>query len=96
MRYIRVAHDAVLERCRVTGIAAEVTWLMISDFIVEGYGYLCDDQGMARKSIETQRDGYFNDDMFIAQVADIFEWKFPGICGIFLFDNAPSHKKIST
>ena len=34
--------------------------------------------------------------MFVAQVKkalDIFEQKFPGVCGIFLFDNAPSHKK---
>ena len=34
--------------------------IMISDFIVEGYGYLCDDQDKARKSLETQKDGYFN------------------------------------
>ena len=34
--------------------------------------------------------------MFIAQVKcamTIFESKFPGITSIFLFDNAPSHKK---
>ena len=34
--------------------------------------------------------------MFIAQVEcaiTIFERKFPDITGIFLFDNAPSHKK---
>ena len=36
--------------------------------------------------------------MFIAQVKDavkIFEGKFPGITGIFSFDNAPSHKKFA-
>lgn len=36
--------------------------------------------------------------MFIAQVKraiTIFERKFPGITGIFLCDNAPSHKKFA-
>ena len=70
--------------------------IMVSDFIIEGHGYLKDDKEAARLYLETQKEGYFNNDMFIAQVKraiTIFERKFPDITGIFLFDNAPSHKK---
>ena len=69
---------------------------MVSDFIVEGHGYLRDDKGEARLYLETQRDGYFNNEMFIKQVEgalQTFKHKFPGVTGLFLFDNAPSHKK---
>ena len=69
---------------------------MVSDFIIEGHGYLKEDKEEARLYLETQKEGYFNNEMFIAQVKraiKIFEKKFPGITGIFLFDNAPSHKK---
>ena len=37
--------------------------IMVSDFIVEGYGYLCNDKKMARLYLETQKDGYFNSDV---------------------------------
>ena len=70
--------------------------IMVSDFLVEGNGYLQDDNGSARLYLETNKEGYFNNEMFIDQVKraiDIFDRKFPGITGIFLFDNAPSHKK---
>ena len=70
--------------------------IMVSDFIIECHGYLKDDKEAARLYLETQKEGYFNNDMFIAQVKraiTIFERKFPDITGIFLFDNAPSHKK---
>ena len=43
-----------------------------------------------------KQDGYFNSDIFLKQVSsalDVFEHRFPGITGIFLFDNAPSHRK---
>ena len=69
--------------------------IMVSDFLVEGNGYLKDENASARLYLETQKDGYIND-KFIEQVKiaiDIFNTKFPGITGIFLFDNAPSHKK---
>lgn len=69
---------------------------MVSDFVVEGYGYLRDDQGEARLLLETQKDGYYNSVMFTAQVdkaIDVFERVFPNATGIFMFDNAPSHKK---
>ena len=69
--------------------------IMVSDFLVEGNGYLEDENGSARLFLETNK-GYFNNDMFIVQVKsaiDIFNRKFPGITGIFLFDNAPCHKK---
>lgn len=50
--------------------------IMVSDFIVEGYGYLRNDQGEARLLLETQRDGNFNSDMLLDQVdcaIDVFE-----------------------
>lgn len=50
----------------------------------------------ARLLLETQKDGYFNSDMFLAQVEtaiDVFNRKFPGKIGIFMFDNAPCHRK---
>ena len=70
---------------------------MVSDFIVEGHGYLKDDQEAARLYLETNKEGYFNSEMLIAQVKcviKIFERKFPSITGVFLFHNAPSYKKI--
>ena len=70
--------------------------IMVSDFIVEGHGYLKDDRSEARLLLETQKDGYFNSDMFLAQVdtaIDIFGRKFPDKIGIFMFDNAPSHRR---
>ena len=69
---------------------------MVSDFLVEGNGYLKDDKQAARLYLETTKEGYFNNDIFIDQVKhafDIFDRKSPGITGIFLFDNAPSHRK---
>ena len=69
---------------------------MVSDFIIEGHGYLRDDNDEARLYLEHQRDGYFNSEMFIQQVGlalEIFDRHFPDVTGIFLFDNAPSHKK---
>ena len=68
---------------------------MVSDFIIECHGYLCDDTSEARLYLETQHDGYFNNEMFFKQVesAQIFDLKFPGITGLYLFDNAPSHRK---
>ncbi len=42
------------------------------------------------------KDGYFNNDMLMLQVAktvDVFEAKHPGKTGVFIFDQAPSHKK---
>ena len=70
--------------------------IMVLDFIVEGYGYLKDDKSEARLLLETQKDGYFNSEMFLAQVEtaiDIFSIRFPDKVGIFMFNNAPSHRK---
>ena len=67
---------------------------MVSDFIVEGHGYLCHEEKAARLYLETQKDGYFYSNMFLKQVdyvVDVFEQRFPSVTGIFLFDNAPSH-----
>ncbi len=72
--------------------------IMVSDFLVEGDGYLRDGQQEARLFLETQRDGYFNSSKFLEQVdaaVDIFERKYPNRIGVFLFDNAPCHKKMA-
>lgn len=52
----------------------------------------------ARLYLEHQTDGYFNNDMFVKQVnmaVDIFESKYHDTIGLFIFDNAPSHRKKS-
>ena len=107
-RYLRVTHDESTfyanadqtrfwndRQSQVLRQKSLGSSIMVSDFIVEGHGYLKDDEEAACLYLETQKEGYFND-MFIAQVKHaitIFERKFPDITGIFLFDNAPSHKK---
>ena len=48
--------------------------------------------------IEVHKDGYFNNEGLMKQVeraVDIFEAKYLHANGLFLFDNAPSHKKIA-
>ena len=71
--------------------------IMVSDFIEEASGdYLRHDDKQARLLPETQNDGYFDSDKFLVQVdeaIDIFEAKYPSYQGLFIFDNAPSHKK---
>ena len=72
--------------------------IMVSDFIDEVNGFLRLDNMQARKTVEHQKDGYFCNDQFIDQVTkavDIFETKYPNAQGLFLFDNAPSHWKMS-
>ena len=56
--------------------------IIVFDFIVEGYGYLCHDKEEARLYLETQKKGYFNSNMFLRQVdtaVRIFEYRFRGI-----------------
>jgi hypothetical protein len=66
---------------------------MVSDFIVEGYGY---EEKAARLLLETQKDGYFKSEIFqVDRALDVFERRFPSVTGIFLFDNAPRHRKYS-
>lgn len=70
--------------------------VMVSDFVDELNGYLAYEGEEARLLLETQKDGYFNNEMFLVQVEkaiDIFEKKYPHARGIFMFDNAPSHRK---
>ena len=72
--------------------------IMVSDFIDEVAGYVRCDEDQARLLIETHRDGYFTNDHLMAQVAktiDIFERIHPDAIGLFLFDNAPSHRKVA-
>lgn len=72
--------------------------IMVSDFIdeVSGYVRLEDKSQEARLYLETQKEGYFNNDHLLQQVEhtiDIFEKIHQNTQGLFLFDNAPSHKK---
>ena len=72
--------------------------IMVSDFIDEVAGYLRDDEDEPRLMLEVQKDGYFNNDLLLPQVGkaiDIFERLHPDGKGIFLFDNAPSHRKVA-
>ncbi len=71
---------------------------MISDFVDEVSGFVRNASDMAGLSLETQRDGYFNNDQLLIQVEktiNVFEEIHPSSRGLFLFDNAPSHKKVA-
>ena len=73
--------------------------IMVSDFIEEyGSDYLRHSNEEARLLLETNTDGYFNNDLLLKQVEKaikIFEDKYPHAQALFLFDNAPSLKKYS-
>ena len=72
--------------------------IMVSDFIDELSGFIRDDQGEARFLLETHQEGYFTNDLLLQQVVktvDIFERVHPNATAIFLFDNAPSHRKVA-
>ena len=72
--------------------------IMVSDFIDEVGGFVRDGEDQARVLLETQWDGYFTNDLLLQQVtrtADIFERVHPDARGLFLFDNAPSHRKMA-
>ena len=72
--------------------------IMVSDFIDEVNGFVRDKDGEARLQLEIQKDGYFNNDHLLGQVEktiNIFERVHPQARGLFLFDNAPSHKKLA-
>ena len=71
--------------------------IMVSDFI-EKYGsdYLRHINEEARLLLEMNTDGYFNNDLLLKQVdkvIKVFKDKYPHAQALFLFDNAPSHKK---
>ena len=72
--------------------------IMVSDFIDEVSGYIRDDQDQARIRLETHREGYFTNELLLKQVertVDIFERIHPEAIALFLFDNAPSHRKMA-
>ena len=72
--------------------------MIISDFIDEVSSFLTDGEDMARESLGLQTEGYWTNEMLLDQVSraiDIFEWKHPQSQGLFLFDNAPSQKKVA-
>ena len=74
------------------------TSIMVSDFIDEVSGFVCDEEGEAQLLLETHREGYFTNNLLIQQVEktkNIFERVHPDAAGIFLFDNAPSHRKVA-
>ena len=56
-----------------------------------------DEQGQARLLLQMSREGYFTNDLLLEQVArtiDVFERVHPYATALFLFDNAPSHRKV--
>ena len=72
---------------------------MVSDFIDEASSFLEIDDMEARTTLECQKDGYFTNDQFVNQVDNamgILKAKYPGPQGLFLFDNAPSHRKFAS
>ena len=71
---------------------------MVSDFVNDVSGFVWDGSNMAHLLLETNEDAYFTNDHLLDQVKktiDIFEDTHPSCRGIFLFDNAPSHKKVA-
>ena len=108
--YIRVVHDECTyyancdqsffwgdEETNVLRQKSLGASIMVSDFIDEVSGYIRDSQDQARLLLETHREGYFTNDLLIAQVdrtIDIFERIHPEATALFLFDNAPSHRKM--
>ena len=72
--------------------------IMVSDFVDEVSGFVRTETEEARLLLETSKDGYFNNDHLLDQVdhtISIFEKIHPDAQGLFLFDNAPSYKKLA-
>ena len=73
-RYLRISHDeskfyANADQTRfwndqVLRQKSLGSSIMVSDFIVEGCGYLKDDKESARLYLETRKEGYLNNEMF--------------------------------
>lgn len=63
---------------------------------MEVSGFLQHDDEKAHLMLETQSEGYFNNDMLLKQVDQaitIFEDKYPEAQGMFIFNHSPSHMK---
>lgn len=102
---IRIFHDESHSMLMLTSLTAGQMAqtrllgqaVMVSDFIDEVDGYLKFQEEEARLYLEHQSKGYFTNDLFVEQmgraVDNIFEKKYPGVIGLFIFDNAPSHCK---
>ena len=72
--------------------------IMVFDFIDEVSGFLRDEADQARLLVKINKDGYLKNDDLMKQVTkavDIFERVHPDAVGVFLFDNAPSHRKMA-
>ena len=72
--------------------------IMVSDFIDEINGFVRSPKEEACLVLDVSKDGYFNNSMLLKQVdktIKIFEEIYPEAQALFLFDNAPSHKKIA-
>ena len=102
-RYLRIAHESTFYanadqtlfwndgHSQVLRQKSLGSSIMVSDFIVEDHGYLKDDKEAACVYLETQKEGYFNNEMFIAQVKSaikIFEKNFPGTNGCLIMHHA--------
>ena len=71
--------------------------IMVSDF-VDVDGFVRTETEETRLLLETSKDGYFDNDYLLDQedhTISIFEKTHPDAQGLFLFDNAPSHKKLA-
>ena len=71
---------------------------MVSDFVDEVGGFMRTQTKEACLLLEVSKDGYFNNDHLLEQVErtiTIFEEIHPHARGLFLFDNAPSNKKMA-
>ena len=73
--------------------------IMVSDSIDEVGGFLEIGDMKAQTALQYQKDGYFTNDQVVGQVDKAmgsFEAKYPGAQRLFLFNNAPSHRKIAS
>ena len=72
--------------------------IMVSDFVDEVSRFVRDGSNLVCLLLETNKDGYFTNNHLLDQVKkiiDIFEDIHLSCRGIFMFDNAPSYKKVA-
>ena len=103
--YIRVVHDestyfvnsnqSYFWGDEDTNVLRQKASIIVSNFVDEASVFVRNGDNMARLLLETQKEGYFTSDHLLKQAVDIFEEVHPEALGIFLFDNAPSHRKVT-
>ena len=73
--------------------------IMVSDFVNEVNRYVRDGNNMACLALEISKDDYFTNEHLLHQVEktiNIFEQVHPQASALFLFENAPSHRKMAS